>query len=76
MNRLLTLVRHAVARFRVYRLTIALSDAITAAESCRTEAEQVANSISRRILARELVHARMRLADFSPPGIRQTWEIA
>ena len=41
-----------------------------------TEAERIANSIQCRILSRELVHARMRLADFSPPGIRQTWEIA
>ena len=75
MKSLLTLIRHAVARFRVYRITIQLSDAINRAD-CQTEAERIANSINCRILARELVHARMRLADFSPPGVRQTWEIA
>ena len=54
MTRLLTLIRHAVARFRVYRLTIQLSDAINRAD-CQTEEEtrlaaaqkQAAESISR-----------------------------
>lgn len=76
MNRVLTLFRHALARYRVHCLTIRLSDAIDAADDCRTEAERIANSINRRILGRELVHARMRLGEFSAPGVRQAWEIA
>ena len=76
MKRLLTLARHAQAHVRVYCLTIRLADAINASDDYSSDNERIANNIARRTIGRELVHAQMRLDEFSPHGDRKTWEIA
>lgn len=76
MKRLAILFRKLRAAYRVRALEIRLHDNFRAGDQCRDPEAMLQNSIARRILRRELVHARMRLAEFDRPGQRRTYDIA
>lgn len=76
MIRLARLLRKARAAWRVRAIERHLRKNFRAGDRCQTPAALIDYSITRRILQRELVHARMRLAEFDRPGERRTYDIA
>lgn len=74
MRRLIRLARHARALLRIRLLEIRLHDLSLAADRCRARDERIERQ--RRLLQRELVHARIRLNEFLKPGDRRTWRVA
>lgn len=76
MKRALRLLRHALAYLFMRSIEIELHDNIKASDTCRDDNERINNATARRVLQRELAHARMRLAEFQQPGARKTWDIA
>jgi len=74
--RLIRSIRKGAIHYKMRCTEIELQDKINASDLCRTDAERIDNSQSRRILQRELVHLRIKLAEFSPPGERKTFEVA
>lgn len=76
MKRLVRLLRHARALWRVRMLEIRLNDLMSQADCSINDELRVEISIRRRMYSRELVHARIRLNEFSKPGDRRTWTIA
>lgn len=74
--RLIRSLRKTALYYKMRCTEIELQDKINASDLCRTDAERIDNSQSRRILQRELVHLRIQLAEFSPPGERKTFEVA
>lgn len=76
MKRLVRLLRHARALWRVRMLEIRLNDLMSQADCSINDELRVEISIRRRMYSRELVHARIRLNEFLKPGDRRTWTIA
>lgn len=76
MKRLIRTMRRWIAIYRVRDLERQINDNVLAGDHCRDNDTLINISITRRILSRELVHARMRRAEFDAPGDRQTFDIA
>ena len=76
MSRLTILLRKWLASYRVRALELRLNDNIIAGDHCRDNDTLIHISLTRRILQRELVHARMRRAEFDAPGVRHTHTVA